>query len=468
MNEATWRFVRQHADDDVRMLALRGTKDSEVDMTAALQQIQGQQTARRKLPSWATCEDILFPPHLSMEQCSSEQTGRYKAEVVKNLYEAKGHSFYEAKGGRLYEAKGNSFLNNEGGGFLNNEGDTPYESPLKLVDLTGGFGVDFSFLAPLFSEAVYVERQESLCALARHNFEVLGLRHAQVVCGTAEDFLGSLPSKADRAGGNLLIFLDPARRDEHGARTYGIADCTPDVLTLRDPLLDKADFVMLKLSPMLDWRKTVSDLGTDCVREVHIVSVGGECKELLLVLSKEGEGMRLVCENDGKRWGPTQKAIQKPTPSPSQEEGGLEKVRTGLTPQTPLLSGGGGGGLSAGGGLLLFEPNASAMKAGCFDALAAQFGVQQLAQNSHLFVASQPVDDFPGRGFKVETVVTMNKKELKQALGGLKQANITVRNFPLTVAELRKRLKLSEGGSVYIFATTLADGNHVLIFCQRL
>ncbi|MBR4186838.1 MAG: SAM-dependent methyltransferase, partial [Bacteroidaceae bacterium] len=352
MNEATWRFVRQHADDDVRMLALRGTKDSEVDMTDALQQIQGQQTARRKLPSWAACEGILFPPHLSMEQCSSEQTGRYKAEVVKSLYEAKGHSF----------------LNKEGDGFLNNEGDTPYESPLKLVDLTGGFGVDFSFLAPLFSEAVYVERQKSLCALARHNFEVLGLRHAQVVCGTAEDFLGSLPNKADRAGGNLLIFLDPARRDEHGARTYGIADCTPDVLTLRDALLDKADYVMLKLSPMLDWRKTVSDLGTDCVREVHIVSVGGECKELLLVLSKEGEGMRLVCENDGKKW--------EPTPNPSQEEGGLEKVRTSLTPQTPLLLGGAGGGLLDGllGRLLfLYEPNASVMKAGCFDALAAQF-----------------------------------------------------------------------------------------------
>ena len=446
MNEATWRFVRQHADDDVRMLALRGTKDSEVDMTDALQQIQGQQTARRKLPSWAACEGILFPPHLSMEQCSSEQTGRYKAEVVKSLYEAKGHSF----------------LNKEGDGFLNNEGDTPYESPLKLVDLTGGFGVDFSFLAPLFSEAVYVERQESLCALARHNFEVLGMHHAQVVCGTAEDYLASLPGIVDHAGSNLLIFLDPARRDEHGARTYGIADCTPDVLTLRDALLDKADYVMLKLSPMLDWRKTVSDLGTDCVREVHIVSVGGECKELLLVLSKEGEGMRLVCENDGKKWEPTQKAIQKPTPSPSQEEGGLEKVRTSLTPQSPLLLGG------AGGGLLLFEPNASVMKAGCFDALAAQFGVQQLAQNSHLFVSDERVGEFPGRAFKVETVVTMNKKELKQALGGLKQANITVRNFPLTVAELRKRLKLSEGGSVYIFATTLANGNHVLIVCQRL
>ena len=462
MNEATWRFVRQHADDDVRMLALRGTKDSEVDMTDALQQIQGQQTARRKLPSWAACEGILFPPHLSMEQCSSEQTGRYKAEVVKNLYEAKGHTFYEAKGNSFLNNESGGFLNKEGDGFLNNEGDTPYESPLKLVDLTGGFGVDFSFLAPLFSEAVYVERQEGLCALARHNFEVLGLRHAQVVCGTAEDFLGSLPNKADRAEGNLLIFLDPARRDEHGARTYGIADCTPDVLTLRDALLDKADYVMLKLSPMLDWRKTVSDLGTDCVREVHIVSVGGECKELLLVLSKEGEGMCLVCENDGKKWEPTQKAIQKPTPSPSQEEGGLEKVRTNLTPQSPLLLGG------AGGGLLLFEPNASVMKAGCFDALAAQFGVQQLAQNSHLFVSDERVGEFPGRAFKVESVTTMNKKELKQALGGLKQANITVRNFPLTVAELRKRLKLSEGGSVYIFATTLANGNHVLIVCQRL
>ena len=417
MNEATRTFVRQHADDDVRMLALRGVKDPEVELSLALQQIQGRQKARQKLPSWAACEGLLYPPHLSMEQCSSEQTARYKAAICGSVV------------GR--------------GAFF--------------VDLTGGFGVDFSFLAPLFTEAVYVERQEELCQIARHNFEALGLKNTTIVCGDGTDYLRLLDRKA------TLIFLDPARRDEHGGRTYGIADCTPDVLQLRDELLQKGDCVLLKLSPMLDWRKTVEDLGRDCVREVHIVSAGGECKELLLVLSKVGKGMRLVCENDGKKW--------EPTPNPSQEEGGLEIVRTSLTPQTPLLLGGAGGGLLDGllGRLLfLYEPNASVMKAGCFDALAAQFGVQQLAQNSHLFVSDERVGEFPGRAFKVETVVTMNKKELKQALGGLKQANITVRNFPLSVAELRKRLKLSEGGSAYLFATTLADGNHVLIVCQRL
>ena len=398
MNAETRHFIEQNLDADVRLLALKGCRDEMVDMTLALQQIAGRQTARRKLPTWAALDGILYPPHLGMEQCSSEQTAVYKRSVVSDIIVSKA-----------------------------SEG--------TLIDLTGGFGVDFSFLATLFKRAVYVERQEELCQLAHHNFEVLGI-NAEVVCGDGEAVLHQLTEHV------TMIFLDPARRDANGARTYGISDCTPDVITLRDELLQKADYVMLKLSPMLDWRKAVVDLGEEWVREVHIVSTGGECKELLLVLTKENsnEGLRLVCKNDEQSFEVHQASTAEPC-----------LYQPVISPSS-----------------YLYEPNASVMKAGCFAELSAHFGIGQLSQNSHLFVCERPIDSFPGRQFRIMDVSMMNKRELKEKIAPLKQANITVRNFPLSVAELRKRLKISEGGSNYIFATTLANGDHVLIICERL
>lgn len=410
MNEATLQYVRQHADDDVRQLALTGSKNPEVDLQAALQQIAGRQTALRKLPTWAACEGILYPPHLNMEQCSSEQTARYKAAVVASLERS---------------------------------------APTTLIDLTGGFGVDFSFIAPLFDKAVYVERQQHLCQLAVHNFAALGVK-AEVVCADSVDYLHSL-TKA------TMIFLDPARRDEHGARTYGISDCTPNVLALRDELMEKADYVVLKLSPMLDWRKAVKDLGEPLVRQVHIVSVDGECKELLIVLSKEGEGLHLICANDDERF-EVDACITSQTIPSSQTSLSSITSPTSLASLTSL----------SGSLCFLYEPNASIMKGGCFAELAARFGVSALAQNSHLFVSDRLITNFPGRKFRIEAVSSMNKKELKEKVLPLKQANITVRNFPLTVAELRKRLKLSEGGSHYIFATTLANSERVLLLCEKI
>ena len=412
-------FIRHHADDDVRQLALRGTKDPEVDLPFALDQIAGRQTARRKLPSWAATEGIVYPPHLSMEQCSSEQTARYKAGMA-----GRGH---------------------------------------RLVDLTGGFGVDFSVMAQGFAEAVYVERQASLCEIADRNFCLLGLRQAAVVCGDGTDYLQTMPP-AD------LIYIDPARRDAHGGRTYGIADCTPDVLSIRDLLLEKAERVIIKLSPMLDWRKAVADLGPQYVREVHIVSVANECKELLLLLGK-GESFRLFCVNDDTgfeaygAYGTNGADGANGTNGANGADGADGAYRTYRTYGTY-------GTYRAYGAYgfhphFLYSPNASIMKAGCFEEVAARFSLYQLAQNSHLFVSDKLVEDFPGRVFQIDAVTTMNKRELRQHLQGMTQANITVRNFPLSVAELRKRLKLSEGGSTYIFATTLADGDKVLLICSR-
>lgn len=384
MNQATIDFIREHAEADVRQLALQGTKDPEVDLTFALEQIAGRQKAKTKLPSWAETEGIIYPPHLSMEQCSSEQTARYKASIV---------------------------------------GDRAL-----VVDLTAGFGVDLAFISQGFKRAVHVERQPQLCAISSENYQLLGLNHIEVVCGDGIDYLHQL-GHAD------LIFMDPARRDEHGGRTYGIADCTPNVLELRDELLEKADRVMLKLSPMLDWRKAVEDLGN--VSEVHIVSVDNECKELLLIMEKEEKPLKVICVNNGSIFevkGESQRGI-------SYSEGERR---------------------------YLFEPNASVMKAGCFDELQSRFPVVQLDKNSHLFVADKDIDDFPGRRFIIERTTSMNKRDLKAALEGISKANVTVRNFPISVAELRKRLKLKEGGEVFIFATTVEGNSHQLFICRKI
>lgn len=384
MNQATKDYIKKHAEGDVRQLALQGTKDPEVDLTFALEQIAGRQKAKTKLPSWAETEGIIYPPHLSMEQCSSEQTARYKASIV---------------------------------------GDRAL-----VVDLTAGFGVDLAFISQGFKRAVHVERQPQLCAISSENYQLLGLNHIEVVCGDGIDYLHQL-GHAD------LIFMDPARRDEHGGRTYGIADCTPNVLELRDELLEKADRVMLKLSPMLDWRKAVEDLGN--VSEVHIVSVDNECKELLLIMEKEEKPLKVICVNNGSIFevkGESQRGI-------SYSEGERR---------------------------YLFEPNASVMKAGCFDELQSRFPVVQLDKNSHLFVADKDIDDFPGRRFIIERTTSMNKRDLKAALEDISKANVTVRNFPISVAELRKRLKLKEGGEVFIFATTVEGNSHQLFICRKI
>ena len=385
INQATLDFIQQHRTDDVRKLALQGAKHPEVDMTYALEQIAGWQKARIKLPSWAARDGIIYPPHLSMEQCSSEATAIYKAQIA-----GKGQRF---------------------------------------VDLTAGFGVDAAFIAKGFQQAIIIEQQEKLCAITSGNYRQLGLDQVEVLCGNGVEYLHTM-EHAD------LIFIDPARRDEHGGRTYGIADCTPNVLELREELLAKADRVMIKLSPMLDWRKAVEDLKT--VNEVHIVSVDNECKELLLVLSVEAKPLQVFCVNDGQ--------IFTFVPASTQR---ISLLALPLSFQ------------------FLYVPNASIMKAGCFEELAERFQVAPLDRNSHLFVSDREVQDFPGRCFVIEKMTSMNKRELKEALKGIRQANIAVRNFPLSVAELRKRLKLQDGGDTYIFATTVADKGHQLLICHK-
>ena len=395
MNEATIQFVRDHREQDVRALALQARRGDAIDLPWALDQIQGWQTARRKLPAWADIDGIIYPPHLSMEQCSSQPTALYKCSIVQQL----DPSCHET-----------------------------------LIDLTGGFGVDFSYMAPLARRAVYVERQEHLCETARHNFQLLGLGHAMVIHGQAEDVLHDL----DTDPASTLIYLDPARRDSNSARTYAIADCSPNVLDLLPTLFKAADHVLIKLSPMLDWHKAITDLGNR-VAQVHIVSTGNECKELLLLLSASHDGGPTIhCINDDQ-----------------------SLVFTPSRDARPLLI------AVDGHAAYLYEPNASVMKAGCFDVLTGRYPVKALAADSHLFVSGDAIRGFPGRGFAIDAVTTMNKKEVARALAGITRANVATRNFPITARQLQQRLRLKDGGDCYIFGTTTAAGQRMLYICHK-
>ena len=462
MNQATQDFIRQHQDEDVRQLAFLGSKYPEVDMPFALDQIRGRKMARVKLPRWASLEGIIYPPHISMEQCSSESTALYKAELAARLLGLPASSSgTEMKTG----------------------------NEIEFVDLTGGFGVDFSYIAArLGVKSMYVERQAHLCEAAKENFERLGLKNAIVKNGDGIEVLHSfLPKKDDAASaddslgitydqprsllktnlGLKIIFVDPARRDDAGNKVVSLKDCTPDVTVLQEEMLSKADYVIIKLSPMLDWHRAISELSH--VREVHIISVNNECKELLLVLSarnmgdmeassadgvggtEEAEGtdgavkyagkLRIYCVNDAQSFVCDESDME--TSSVKIAPSTLEEMR------------------------YLYEPNASLMKAGCFGVLSGRYDARMLSKNSHLFVSQAPIEAFPGRSFRIIAISSFNKKELKRHLSGITKANIATRNFPLSVAELRKRLKLKDGGETYIFATTLSNESHVLVITEK-
>ena len=456
MNQATQDFIRQHQDEDVRQLAFLGSKNPEVDMPFALDQIRGRKMARAKLPRWANIDGIIYPPHISMEQCSSESTALYKAELAARLL------------GLPDSSSSSSF---------SSENEKESEKEIGFVDLTGGFGVDFSYIAArLGMKSMYVERQAHLCEAAKENFERLGLKNAIVKNGDGIEVLHSFhPKKKDAASaadslgitydqprsllktnlGLKIIFIDPARRDDAGNKVVSLKDCTPDVTILQEEMLSKADYVIIKLSPMLDWHRAISELSH--VREVHIISVNNECKELLLVLSARNMGGMEASSADGevKHAGNLRIYCINDAQSFVCEDLDMESSSVKIAPSTLEEM------------QYLYEPNASLMKAGCFGVLSERYDARMLSKNSHLFVSREPIAVFPGRSFRIIAVSSFNKKELKRHLSGITKANIATRNFPLSVAELRKRLKLKDGGETYIFATTLSDESHVLVITEK-
>ena len=389
IDEHTLAFIRDHAGDDVRQLALQAARYPLVDMRVAATQIEGRRLATSKLPSWAATEGVIFPVRLSMEQCSSEQTARYKASLV---------------GGE------------------------------RLADLTGGFGIDCSYMSERFETTTYIERNEELCRIASHNFALLE-KNITVVNGNSEEILASLESQD-------WIFVDPARRSASGGKVVALSDCEPNVCQLEDLLLQKAKRVMVKCSPMLDISQALRELHS--VSEVHVVSVGNECKELLFILGGD-MGDELLIHTINFRGESTQVFAYT----------NAEEINSYCTCTASVSH-------------YLYEPNSSLMKAGCFRLPAARWGLLKLHRNTHLYTSDTLIKEFPGRVFEVKNVDGFGKNELKRLSSELKKANIAVRNFPERPETLRKRLKLGDGGDTYLFATTLDDERRVIIQCEKV
>ena len=390
--------MKAYRNIPVDKLALQLAGRTDIDVAYVLRQVEGWQRLRTKVPTWAAQDDLEYPRRISLEQCSGEPAARYKAEVVSRL-------LTHLPAGRR-----------------------------SMADLTGGLGVDFSFIAPLFDRATYIERQEELCTLARHNFPLLGLPEAEIICGDGTVHLQTM-APVD------LLFLDPARRDSAGRKTVLIEECEPDVCALRSLLLAKAAFVVLKLSPMLDIAGALQVLRA--VTEVHVVSVGGECKDLLLVMAA----------------GQTE-AVDDPLIVAREGDITFAYRQSEETAACPAYA--------ATCGTYLYEPGAAVLKAGAFKLSASRFGLQKLHPNSHLYTGDTLVDGFPGRRFRVTQVYGFGKKDLKELKTRVDRANLTVRNFPSSVDALRKKLKLKDGGEVFLFATTLSNGEHVLIQSEKV
>lgn len=381
-------YIHTHRNDDVRQLALSGQKRLGDALNYALNQIGGWQKAKEKIPSWSKIDDLVYPPHLSMEQCSSERTAAYKATLV----------------------QGDSF-----------------------TDLTGGFGVDFAFIARNFKQATLVERNPELCEIASHNLPLLGLPHAKVVNGDGIDYLNRM-EPVD------VIFIDPARRDQQGRKTVSIADCEPNLLEVLETLRTHAKKVLIKYSPMLDISLAVKELRQ--VESVHVVSVENECKELLFLLGEEATGNPpFHCVNLTKK-GETRYTFT------------LEEERNATIRQAGEI------------GAYLYEPYSSLLKAGAYKSLCQRFSVDKLAVSSHLYTSDNLIEAFPGRAFRVIDTFTLNKKEAKEHLGGITKANIAVRNFPIGANELRNKLKIKEGGDLYLFATTHME-KRLVVMCEK-
>ena len=388
IDDVTRDFIQRHSTCDTRTLALQAARFPGVDMRVAITQIEGRQAAVNKLPQWAATEGIIYPPRISMEQCSSEATALYKASLV--------------------------------------AGNT-------LADLTGGFGIDCSYMARRFAKVTYIERNELLCDIARQNFALLGLHHIDIMNGDSEAVLALLPPQD-------CIFLDPARRAGDGRKVVALCDCEPCVTTMEELLLQKSPCVVVKCSPMLDITAACRELSH--VAQVHVVAANNECKELLFVLQRDKlPSIAVHCVNI------TAAGNEHFSFAIADEHAADAHYSDAICDY-------------------LYEPNAAIQKSGCHKLLAHATGTTMLHPNSRLYTSAAYVPTFPGRKFKVVKVYGFAKSDIK-ALSSLGKANITVRNFPDSVQVLRSRLKLSDGGDDYIFATTLAGGSRVLVHCRK-
>ncbi|MEP2773621.1 MAG: RsmD family RNA methyltransferase [Fulvivirga sp.] len=382
------QFILDNEHTDPFELSLKHKSLFGLPTQVIADQITARKKAKSKLPEWYHTKGVIYPPLLSMEQCSSEKTAIHKSKTI---------------------------------------------SGSSLIDLTGGTGVDTFYLSKVFKKVTYVERNEELCEIARHNFNVLGAANITVVHADSEEFIKSYDKKAD------AIFIDPARRDDSNKKVFMWSDCEPNIIGLLSKLLGVANQVLIKASPLLDLSAGSKDLHH--VSATHVVAVKNECKELLYLLDKNSQTKTIKTSNYS-----SENNVESFDFSVEEEQSANANY---AAPQA-----------------LLYEPNSSVLKSGAFKILCDRFGLSKLHLNSHLYTSQKFVANFPGRSFFIKQVVRYNKKELLKLLPD-KKANITVRNFPEDVAAIRKKTGIKAGGNIYLFATTTTGDQKVIIVCEK-
>ena len=381
-------FVVQHLHADITQLAFKKELVKGLENRFVLEQLYGKQKAKNKLPFLFEQTTILYPAKVSVEQSTSELVAVWKSNLIKGE---------------------------------------------RMIDMTGGFGIDSYHFAKKLKELTYIEQQTPLFKIVQHNFQQLAVDNISCHNTNAVDFLFTTTQKFD------WIYLDPARRDEAGNRKIGLAGYTPNMMEITDLLLDKSENILLKTSPMLDIQQAIQQLKS--VSNIYVVGLQNEVKELLFVLSNQvTSAIKIHCVNLKKNG--TNRTY---TPTAS-----LGKTVSYELPRK-----------------YLYEPNATILKAGFFQEIALDFGLDKLHPNTHLYTSDTIHSNFPGRVFICEAVVPYQAKQLRKKLSS-QQVNITTRNFPYTVAQMRKKLKLKEGGDQYLFGTTLLDGGLKVLVCRKL
>lgn len=381
-------FIARHESDSAEELLLHAKRYPDIDMPFAVDQIAARKQIKEKLPAWHENRNLVFPSRIAAEQCSSETTAAYKQSLLK--------------------------------------GD-------RVCDLTGGLGIDSWYFAQKAKEVIYVERLPEYCRAAEHNFKALNADNIRVIHSDCRKLLPALQTDT--------FYIDPARRSDSNKRLFALSDCEPNVLALKDELLQHSQRLIVKLSPMADITETLRLLPE--TTEIHILAVKNECKEILFILEHAPQETQIH--------------------TLSFYPGGYHKFsfRPQEEKEAPLL-------LAESSETYLYEPHAALLKSGAFKSVAVHYGVLKLHQHSHLYTSDTYREDFPGRKFLIKQKLPFTGKLLKALRKEIPQANIAVRNFPMTVEQIRKASGIAEGGDIYLFATTLANARRFLLLCEKI
>lgn len=388
------KYIAEHIDDDVEQLALQRGQSQLTPEEAifALSQIEARQRLKEKLPTMTASPDVVFPSRIAWEQCSSEATAKFKAQLIQRL-----------TGREIFD---------------------------KTADITGGLGIDTMAIASVSRRHSYVEINEELAKTAETNFKALGLDNISINNCKSEEWI-------DANAGYNFIYADPARRGNKGEKVFRIEDCQPNIKQLRETLLEKADILMVKLSPILDITLAAKELKAD-----YVIAVGaqGECKEIIAITGLGNKTKFAAVEIE------RQEEMLEFDP---EEE---RQLRIPFADNSDIVPGN-----------WIYEPSATYMKVGAWASIAQKYRLKKIAADSHLFVSDKEVANFPGRRYAINNAEKYSKKAMLEATDDKKRANITTRNFPQSVADIRKTLKIKEGGNVTIFLTTDKNGEKLLI-----